>query len=246
MKLRREADLKWRRMAPGMTPKLSKMFELRMLRQGKTIKDLTDRNSSSYLVPNSRYKVHCALDPLWARRVAKLNRANISRKRRETNGKRAATKHYCLKGLHRMTGRNIFIDPKDRRRRCRACLYERGAGRPMTAEHVEQVKAAVLNGATFNQMCNGRPAGGGPIDRSLVIVKGQKLQQQRRLDPELDAFLTKHFEGNDHVGQLLRYNKDASEEVKTTLRLIGKIRHRIKSTGAKLPRLHEQRPRRRR
>ncbi|WP_038970243.1 hypothetical protein [Bradyrhizobium genomosp. III] len=246
MKPRREADLKWRRMAPGMTATLSKMFEQRMMRQGKTVKDLTDRESKSYLVPASRYKVHLGLDRAWAKRVAKLNKANISRKKRECSGKRLATRMYCLKGLHRMTGRNVFVDPKDHRRRCRTCLYERSAGPPMTPKKIEEVKAAVVNGATFNQICNGHPAGGGPIDRSLIIVKGAKLQQQRRLDPDLDAFLSKHFEANNFIGQLLRHNKDASEEVKTTLRLIGKIRHKVKASGAQLPRLHEQRPRIRR
>ncbi|WOH57497.1 hypothetical protein [Bradyrhizobium sp. BWC-3-1] len=42
MKTPRKADLKWRGIAPGMTSKLSEMFERRMLRQGRTVKDLTD------------------------------------------------------------------------------------------------------------------------------------------------------------------------------------------------------------
>lgn len=88
-------------------------------------------------------------------------------------------------------------------------------------------------------MCNGIPAGGGKRDRSLIITTSKKLQRQRKLDPEFDAFVSKHFAANNFVGQLLRHNKDVSEEMKTTLRLIGKIRHKVK---ASLQFVNEQRP----
>lgn len=231
MRTLRKADLKWRHMAPGMTPKLSEMFERRMLREGRTVKDLTNRNSKSYLVPESRYKVHRSLDSAWAKRVSELNKANISRKKRDSSGHRAAAQKYCLKGLHRMTGDNVMIVNAIGHRRCRICHYAAAAGHPMPVEKVEEIKAAVANGATFNQICHGIPAGGGEIDRSLVITTAAKLQRQRRLAPELDAFLTKHFEANSFIGQLLRHNKDASEEMKMTLRLIGKIRHKVKASG---------------
>ncbi|MCK1599840.1 hypothetical protein [Bradyrhizobium sp. 164] len=128
-------------------------------------------------------------------------------------------------------------------RRCRTCHYAAAAGHPMPVEKVEEIKGAVANGATFNQICHGYPAGGGEIDRSLILTTGPKLQRQRRLDPEFDEFVSKHFEANSFIGQLLRHNKDAPEEMKATLRLIGKIRHKVKASGAQLPRLHEQRPR---
>lgn len=114
------------------------------------------------------------------------------------------------------------------------------AGRPMPPEKVEEIKAAAVAGVLFQQMCNGIPAGGGKRDRSLIVTTSKKLQRQRKLDPEFDAFVSKHFEANNFIGQLLRHNKDASEEMKTTLRLIGKIRHKVKASGAELPRLHEQ------
>ncbi|MCK1656163.1 hypothetical protein [Bradyrhizobium sp. 151] len=80
----------------------------------------------------------------------------------------------------------------------------------------------------------------------LILTTAPKLQRQRRLDPEFDSFLTKHFEANNFIGQILRHNKDGPEEMKTALRLIGKIRHEVKASGAQLPRLHEQGPRSRR
>ncbi|WOH57496.1 hypothetical protein [Bradyrhizobium sp. BWC-3-1] len=128
-------------------------------------------------------------------------------------------------------------------RRCRTCHYAAAAGHPMPVEKVEEIKAAVANGATFNQICNGHPPGAGETDRSLILTTAPKLQRQRKLDPEFDAFVTKHFEANVFIGQILRHNKDVPEEMKRTLRLIGKIRHKVKASCAKLPRLHEQRPR---
>lgn len=236
-------DPKWRTMAPGMPPRLANMFELRMKSKGHTIKDLTEPGRDTYIVPMSRYRVHCRLRPAWAKRMTTLNQANISRKHRENSGHRAATQKYCLKGLHRMTGDNVMIVNAIGHRRCRICHYAAAAGHPMPVEKVEEIKAAVARGATFNQICHGHPAGGGGIDRSLILTTAPKLRRQRKLDPEFDAFLSKHFEANSFIGQLLRHNKDAPEEMKAALRLIGKIRHKVKASGAQLPRLHEQRPR---
>ena len=144
------------------------MFERRMSSHGHTVRDLTSPGRKSYLVPESRFKVHLALDPGWAKRVAKLNQANISRKHKENSGHRAATQEYCLKGLHRMTGDNVMIVNAIGHRRCRICHYAAAAGHPMPVEKVEEIKA-VANGATFNQICHGIPAGGGesrPVSRN--------------------------------------------------------------------------------
>ncbi|MBH5387014.1 hypothetical protein [Bradyrhizobium diversitatis] len=238
MTQRRKTSRKWWAMAPGMTAGLVDRFE-RGMKRGNTVNDLTSPDRKTYVVPASRYKVHCQLHPAWAKRMTKINRDNISRKERDCSDRRLRTQEYCLKGLHRMTGDNVMIVNAIGHRRCRTCHYAASAGHPMPPEKVEEIKAAVANGATFNQICNGVPAGGGEIDRSLVITTAPKLQRQRKLDPEFDAFLKKHFEANTFVGQLLRHNKEASEEMKTTLRLIGKIRHKVKASGADLPRLHE-------
>jgi hypothetical protein len=241
MKPRRKAALKWRHMKPGMTPALAGRFERRM-EQGNTVKDLTSPGRKTYVVPESRYKVHCRLDPEWAKRIAKLNAASIGKKHKETSGHGIATQEICLKGLHRMTKDNVLIDGVGHRR-CRACRYISMAGKPMPAEKVEKIKEAVANGASFNEICHGKPLGGGEVDRSLILTTAAKFQRQRRLVPEFDTFVSKHFEANGFIGQLIRYNRDAPEEQKPTLRLIGKIRQKIKASGAQLPRLHEQRPR---
>lgn len=242
----RTNDPKWRNMAPGMPPRLVMLFERRMKTKGETIKDLTEPSRETYVVPMSRFRVHCGLQPAWAKQVAMLNKVNVSRKKRENSGMRRRTQEFCYKGLHRMTGDNLIIINAIGHRRCKICADAASAGRPMPPEKVEEIRAAAVAGATFQQMCNGIPAGGGRRDRSLIITTSKKLQRQRKLDPEFDAFVSKHFKANCFIGQLLRHNKDAPEEVKEMLRLIGKIRHKVKASGAQLPRLHEQRPRRRR
>lgn len=233
-------DPKWRTMAPGMPARLAKLFERRMISGGQTVKDLTEPGRETYIVPMSRYRVHCRLQPAWAERVTKLNKTNISIKKRDRSGRRLLSQKYCLNGLHRMTGRNVMIVHAAGHRRCRACLYAASAGHPLPLAKLEEIKAAVANGATFNQICHGIPAGSGERDRSLIITTAPKFQRQRKLDPAFDAFVTKQLEANSFIGQLLRHNKDASEEMKATLRLIGKIRHKVKASGADLPRLHEQ------
>ncbi|MCK1599839.1 hypothetical protein [Bradyrhizobium sp. 164] len=104
MKPRRKTSRKSWAMAPGMTPALAGRFERGMTR-GDTVKHLTSPDRKTYVVPASRYKVHCGMHPAWARRIAKLNKKNISIKKRDGSDRRALTQEYCLKGLHRMTGR---------------------------------------------------------------------------------------------------------------------------------------------
>ncbi|MCK1562434.1 hypothetical protein IVB08_00210 [Bradyrhizobium sp. 173] len=241
MKTRRKASRKWWAMAPGMTIALARRFELGMTR-GNTVKDLTSPGRKTYVVPESRYRVHCRLHPIWAKRIAKLNAASISKKHKETSGHGNATKKYCLRNLHRMTKANVLIDGVGHRR-CRACRYISMAGKPMPADKVEQIKAAIVDGATFNQVCWGHPAGGGKRDPSLILTTAAKFQRQRRVDPDFDAFVTKHFEVSCFIGQSLRYNRDAPEEMKPTLLLVAKLRHKIKASGAELPRLNRPRPR---
>jgi hypothetical protein len=46
-------------MAPGMPQRLVKLFERRMKTKGQTIKDLTEPSRETYVVPMSRFRVHC-------------------------------------------------------------------------------------------------------------------------------------------------------------------------------------------
>jgi hypothetical protein len=59
----------------------------------------------------------------------------------------------------------------------------------MTPLALAKVRRALEAGATTSQICNGRPVGGGKIDRRLILTTGHKFYQQRRLDPEFNRLV---------------------------------------------------------
>ncbi len=233
----RASALKWAGLPPGMSPALARKFE-QSLEDDKTIKDLTAPQSSFYLVPESRFKKHCEINPAWAQNIFELNKASITKKRKTTSGHGLARKKFCLRGLHRMTKDNVLIDGVGHRR-CKACRYTSMAGKPMTAEMVDQIKEAIINGASFGQICHGAPIGGGPVDRSLVITSAAKFQRQRKLDPDFDALVNKHFASSNIIGQIARHvrrghkkentNSVLPPEMKPTVIAIGRLRHRLRT-----------------
>jgi len=81
-----------------MSVALAERFEKRLI-AGKTFKDLTNPQSKSFIVPDSRFKKHCKSNPIWAERVKELNKASITKKWKLTSGHGNATKKFCLRGL---------------------------------------------------------------------------------------------------------------------------------------------------
>jgi hypothetical protein len=229
----REVALKWRGMPPGMPQALARQFE-RKANDGKTIKDLTDINSESYIVPNSRFRKHCDLNPAWGSKIRKLSDANAAKKKKLSNGRSIATREFCLKGLHPMKGHNLMIDPG--RRRCRACFMARMHGKPMTAETMDRLKNAIKDGTPLAEFLHGKPLGGGRKDRSLVITTPAKFYHQREIDPEFASLVDKHITTSNVVGQLARrvrcghkkQKTDAalSPEMRPTVIAMARLRHR--------------------
>jgi hypothetical protein len=213
-----------------MSAALAGRFERRLI-AGKTFKDLTNPQSKSFIVPDSRFKKHCKLNPIWADRVKELNKASITKKWKLTSGHGNATKKFCLRGLHRMTKANVLIDGVGHRR-CRACRYISMPGHPMTAESLDQIKEAIRQGASFAQICHGKPIGGGPRDSSLSLTTAAKFQRQRRIDPDFDAFVNEYFASSNSVGQILRHHRDLPAEMKPTLIAVGRLKHKIKAIRA--------------
>jgi hypothetical protein len=93
---------------------------------------------------------------------------------------------------------------------------------------IERIKEAIVGGASFNQICDGIPIGGGPRDPSLYLVKAEKLQHLRRLDPDFDAFVTKHFAVSNSIGQTLRHAGELPPEFKPTVIAVARLKHKIK------------------
>lgn len=252
--LLRELAFKWMGKPPGMSKALARKFE-REAKSGKTIKDLTDVHSKSYVVPNSRFRKHCEMHPAWGRKMYKLSAANASRKKITSNGRAVATRKMCLRGLHPMKGHNLMVDVnKGRpRRRCRACFMARIHGRPMTAETMDRLKVALRGGASLGEILHGRPLGGGPADHSLIITTPGKFYHQREIDADFAAFVEEHIIDNVSKSQIARHirgdrrkkNQGAAlpRELIPTVVAIAKVRRRLKAldpTGRLTKRLEDR------
>jgi hypothetical protein len=176
-------------MPPGIPPDMAIEF-MNRLKAGSTVRKLTGGGKAlgPALVTFDRFKKHCELHPEWgaeAWRISKIN-CNLGKGYRL----RKLTEMFCLKGLHRMIGANVRIDPSRGRRCCLACRnFARDNPPKMTALAIANVRKALQAGATTSQICNGHPAGGGRINRSLILTTGHKFYQQRRLDPEFNRFV---------------------------------------------------------
>jgi hypothetical protein len=238
-------------MPPGMPQTLAQRFE-REANDGKTIRDLTDINSKSYIVPNSRFRKHCDLNPAWGNKIRKLSDANAAKKKKLSNGRSVATRKFCLKGLHPMKGHNLMIDPG--RRRCRACFMARMHGKPMTAETMERLKNAIKAGTPLAEILHGKPLGGGPNDRSLAITSAAKFYHQRKIDPDFASFVDQYIVISNSVGQIARRARDAEKnpnavlppEMRPTVVAIARLRHRLRAIdpdGKLAKRLEDQKRR---
>ena len=208
----REAALKWSGVPPGIPPELVRQFD-KLLNAGKTIKDLTDATSESFVVPASRFQKHCSLHPEWSVAVRKLSDANASKKKKDNHHRSVATREFCLKGLHRMEGHNLMVDPG--RRRCRACFNARIQGKPMTADMMIRIKSALEGGASLAEILHGVPIGGGRRDRSLIITTSGKFNYQRKIDPAFDSFVKQHIADSNSVGQSVRFARDGNRRQKS-------------------------------
>jgi hypothetical protein len=90
----------------------------------------------------------------------------------------------CLKGLHPMTGDNVMISHKKNRqwRQCLACRRLAAQKPPLESilAIVDVIKEKIIRGTSIGEICHGKPTGGGPIDRSLVLTMHNKFLYLRR------------------------------------------------------------------
>jgi hypothetical protein len=227
----REAVAKWRDFPPGIPPKLVLKFE-KQLRSGKTIADLVNPPSKSFLVPRSRFKKHCKLNPEWAASVQRLSRASVSQKIRAYTAFGCKTK-FCVRGIHLMEGHNILKD-KFGNRRCRAC-QNAAHGKPMTSETKNRLKAALERGATLGEILHGKPTGGGPKDLSLIITNPDKFYHERKIDPDFASFVDEHIAYSNSIGQTARHARDGAQvapgEIMPTIVAVVRLKHRLRTMG---------------
>jgi hypothetical protein len=154
-------------------------------------------------------KSYCAAHPEYGREVLPLMETNIKAAfRRKGERLRKLTETFCLKGLHAMTGANVRIDPSRGRRACLACRYIARDNPPLIKPDVlAKIRKAFEAGASYRQVCTGRPVGGGKVDRSLRLTTPKKFYQQRRIDPEFDKFAATYLADSSSTGQKKRWQR---------------------------------------
>lgn len=146
----REAWARWFGKPPGLSPELASKFMLG-IHGGKTVKEMTDAKSSSYICSFNRFRTHCALNPDWFNDEAKrLNKESTERKKNARNWNRAKT--HCARGHDLAIHGKLTIQKAGWKwRRCTLCTaaYHKGSG-VIRAEAVDKVKEALKSGVRIN------------------------------------------------------------------------------------------------
>jgi hypothetical protein len=175
-------------------------------------------------VNSKSLETYFAAHPDYASEARPLIEANAKAARHRKGDKLRSTTH-CRAGLHLMSGDNVFIDGTHGRRRCLACRRASTAkAEEMRPEVVAVVKAALQNGATFSQICRGRPAGGGTTDRKLLLTQTKVFYRHRKDNPEFDSFVTQALAANKKVWLARRRTRIRNEALREERNDYQKIR----------------------
>jgi hypothetical protein len=92
----------------------------------------------------------------------------------------------------------------------------------MTAETMERIKAALVEGYPLARIVCGKPG-------SLKITTSSKLNYQRKIDPEFSRFVEKHIEASNAVGQTLRHAKDLPAEFRPAIIKLARLKHKVRT-----------------
>ncbi|WP_426608635.1 hypothetical protein [Bradyrhizobium sp. McL0616] len=163
---------------------------MRRLRAGETLRRFTsgDKRCGPALVTPQRFKKHRQLHPEWgveAMRLAKINGKAADLLKSVNSAKRKKAQELCLKGLHPMSGDKLMAHKG--RRVCLARWRHHAATPPVHSilPVFDQIKDSLRRGVSLGDICQGRPTGGGKIDRSRVLVRANVFYRYRELSPDL-------------------------------------------------------------
>lgn len=169
------------------------------LREGRTLR--------SFGVKAPRLEAYFKSHLGYAQEALPLIEAN----RKAANLRKGAinsSKTHCIHG-HSLadafvTRQNGFI-----KRDCRTCWKIRGQlGGIMKPEALVKVTMALRAGVSVGQIIQGKPSGGGKINRSLRIVDAGAFYRYRRENPEFDRIVVEAIANNNSVGQKIRYARE--------------------------------------
>jgi hypothetical protein len=214
----RAGTLKWQGVPPGIPPEMVDEFMARIV-AGETVRDLTNPKpavdpTAPYIPPMvsaDRVRKHCERNPEWGVEVRKLSWENFKKKSRASSHQRRRTAEMCLKGLHPMVGDNVMISHKKNRqwRQCLACRRLAAQKPPLESilAIVDVIKEKIIRGTSIGEICHGKPTGGGPINRSLILTMYNKFSYLRETSAEFDQFVREHTKNNNSRGQRIRYTR---------------------------------------
>jgi hypothetical protein len=177
------------------------------LRDGRTLRRITGGGKFGRAIASlTGFKKHCKLNPEWgieARRLAAINAKAAD----SAKGAYGRSMTVCRRGLHPLTADNILYDGK--MRRCRECRRLNNLRAPvMEPSVVLAVTRALEGGATLGQICQGKPVGGGKVNRKLVLTRYKVLKRHRQGHPEFDRFVIQATAQNNFIGQRIRYARE--------------------------------------
>jgi hypothetical protein len=72
---------------------------------------------------------------------------------------------------------------------------------------VDVIKEKIVKGASISEITQGRPTGGGKINRSLIVAPHNKFSYLRKIDTEFDHFVREHSKENNSRGQRIRHTR---------------------------------------
>jgi hypothetical protein len=154
-----------------------------LLREGWTLRRLYNGgHQGKPIVSPGKLHDHCAAYPEWGAEVLRLAKVNAKAAdilKSVNSPKRKQTKEICLKGLHPMKGDNLMIHKG--RQVCLACWRHHATHPPIHSilPVIELIKDDLRRGIPLGQICQGKPAGGGKVDRSLVRVRSNVFYRYR-------------------------------------------------------------------
>jgi hypothetical protein len=223
-------ELNARRPSGHMTPEQANAC-MAALREGKTLRRFTNGGKfGPAIVSFKKFKKHCELHPEWgaeAMRLAKINAKAGDILKSVNNAKRRQTQEMCLKGLHPMKGDNLMMHKG--RRCCLACWRHHAAHPPIHSilPVLDLIKDDLRRGISLGQICQGRPTGGGRVDRSLVRVRANVFYRYRELNPEFDQFVRQAITNSNARGQKIRWTRVRTSSVRDSNNEYYKIRDMI-------------------
>jgi hypothetical protein len=152
---------------------------MRVLRARKTLRRFTNGGKfGPAIVSLTKLKKHCALYPEWGAEVMRLAKANA----KATDALKSPKLYMrlCKYGHSLVLGR-VYFRYGYECRRCRECDKIRNAKAGIIKpEAIANITIALQNGATVGRVIHGRPTGGGPRDRSLVVMNCAAFYRHRR------------------------------------------------------------------